>query len=139
MKDTETRRKVYGYGFMSSGLLLGLVGLFVMWAPDIISGTTAKLALTLFLTLCLSSVLFVLTFVNDDERLSKKVVYIIGACAIALSAILLGEIWFDILENTILGKITVTLVMIAGLAAFVLAVWDDFFESKRLKDENYLD
>lgn len=138
-KDVILRRKLYGFIFMGSGLLLGAVGLFVMWAPDMINGTMLKLSLTFLLTLCLSSVLFVLTFTGDDEKLSKKIVYLIGACALALSAILISEIWFDIFEDTMLGKIIITLSVVAGLAAFVLAVWDDFFENKRLKDENYLD
>ncbi|MEM6780779.1 MAG: hypothetical protein AAF569_02835 [Pseudomonadota bacterium] len=139
MKDALERRKMYGIAFLMSGLALGGVGLLSMWMPDLVSTTTLKIIFSLIIAAALSCTLFMLTFANEDGKLPKKMSMIIGASSIALAAILFGEVWFDLFEKTLLGKLVVTLLVISALAGFVITVWEDFFESKKLKDEGYLD
>ena len=138
IQDTESRRKIYGITFLVSGLLLGLSGILVLWMPDTLDTGIINGILTLLIALAASSILFVLTFAQDD-KISKKAAFVIGACTFAIAGLLLGDIWFDWFENAFLGKASVSLFVIACLAGFVLTVWDDFFENKKLKDENYLD
>lgn len=133
----ENRRKAYAIGFLGSGFALAATGLFIVWSPDDWS-SVFNITLTLLVTLLSSAILFTLSF-SQDDRVSKKTVVIIGGCAIALAATLIAEIWFDIFEDSMLFQVVVTLLVIAGAAGFFLSVWDDFFENKKLKDENYLD
>jgi len=138
-KDAGGRRKIYALLFLFSGLALGAVGLLALWAPDFITSFIVKTVLTLVILAALSSVLFVLTFGSDNDKISQKMVLIIGICAVTLSLILIGETWFDLFEGTFLGKMIISLLGVGLLAGCVMAVWDDFFENKRLKDEHYLD
>lgn len=138
MNITE-RRKAYALTFLISGLALGGVGILALWAPDMISGTLGKVTLSLVVALATSATLFMLTFGSEEGKLTRKMVLIIGGCTVTISGILLGQIWFDFLEESVLGKIVLSLVCIGFLAGFVISVWEDFFENKKLKDENYLD
>ena len=139
MKNVNTRRKAYGVSFLISGLAVGGIGLLTLWTPDLISSVSMKIILTLIIVAALSAVLFMLTFANDEDMVPQKMSIVIGGCSVALSVILIGEIWFEWLEGVLLGKLVFTLLIIGGLAGFVMSVWEDFFESKRLKDEGYLD
>ena len=138
MKDVASRRKIYGIAFLISGLAMGGVGLMTLWAPDLISSFSMKLILTLVILAGLSSVLFMLTFAKE-EKIQKKMSLVIGACVLALSGILVAEIWLDVFNESLLGKLVISLLVIGVLAGFVMSVWEDFFESRRLKDEGYLD
>ena len=133
------RRKAYAMTFLVSGLALGGVGILALWAPDMISGTLGKITLTLVVALAASATLFMLTFGSEEDKITRKMVLIVGGCTVAITGILLGQIWFQFLEDSILGKIVVSLVVVCVLAGFVISVWDDFFENKKMKDENYLD
>jgi len=53
--------------------------------------------------------------------------------------LVLIQTWTSAFDGLIFGKIISTLVVVGLVAAFVMAVFDDFFENKKLKDENYLD
>lgn len=134
-----SQRKTYAGAFLLSGLTLGGVGILALWTPDLISGTLFKIILTLGVALAASATLFMLSFGSEEDKLTRKMTLVIGICSVAITALLVGQIWFRILEETMLGKLVATLIVICLLAGFVISVWDDFFENKRLKDENYLD
>jgi len=137
--DKEVRKKAYAATFLVSGLAIAAVGLSNIWYPDLISSTSLQIVLTLVLVAALSATLYMLTLNNCEELLSQKMSYVIGVCSVLITILLIGEIWFDFLENSMLGKLLVSLFIVAGVAGFVMAVWDDFFENKKLKDEGYLD
>lgn len=139
LRDITKRRNAYGTVFLISGLAIGCIGLLSLWMPDLFSSFLLKAILSCGVIAALSAVLLVMTFANQEDKLTKKMAFVIGVSSALLSIILIGQIWFSIFEGILLGKLAATLIVISMLAGFVLSVWDDFFESKRLKDENYLD
>ena len=137
--NVHLRRKSYAVTFLLSGVVLGGIGLLALWAPDIISGTTFKIILTLLVTFAASATLYMLSFGAEEDKVASKMTLLIGACTVGVAGLLIGQIWFDFLDGSLLGKAIATLTVVGFLAGFVISVWDDFFENKRLKDENYLD
>lgn len=139
MTSVNARRKAYGLTFLISGLVLGGVGIFALWVPELWNNTLLKALLTILVLSGLSAVLFLLTFANDEDKVPQRMSVIIGLCSVLLAGLVVGEIWFALLEDVVMGKIAFTLLIVAGLAGFVMSVWEDFFERRRLKEEGYLD
>lgn len=138
VKSPESRRNIYSYALLGSIGLIALVGLLNIWGAGIDSSVTVKIFASLAVVAGLSAFLYTLTF-NHDVKLVKKLGAFTGIAAAALSAVILAQIWFTAFNEVFFGKLTVTIVILGLLAAFIIAVFDDFFENKKLKDENYLD
>lgn len=138
VKTTESRRNIYSYALLGSIGLIALVGLLNIWGAGIDSSVTVKIFASLTVIAGLSAFLYTLTF-NHDVKIVKKLGVFTGFAAAALSAVILAQIWFSAFNEIFFGKLTVTIVILGLLAAFVIAVFDDFFENKKLKDDNYLD
>ena len=138
VKTAESRRNIYAYTLLGSVLAIALVGLLNIWDVGLDKSFTFKSITSLIVVAGLSVFLYTLTY-NHDKKLIKKLGFVIGIAATALSAMILGQIWFDLFKEVIFAKIAFTLVIIGLLAAFGIAMADDFFENKKLKDENYLD
>lgn len=141
-KDVEAnqskRRDIYAYTLLGSVLAIALVGILNIWNVGI-SGTMTYKSIASFVVIGgLSCFLYTLTY-NHDKKLVKKLGFITAIAAITLSAMILGQIWFDLFKEVIFAKIASTIIIIGLLAAFGIALSDDFFENKKLKDENYLD
>ena len=138
VKTTESRRNIYAYTLLGCVLAIALVGLLNIWEVGIDNSFTFKSITSLIVIAGLSGFLYTLTY-NHDKKLVKKLGIATGIAAVALSAVILGQIWFDLFQDIIFGKIAITLIIIGLLAAFGIAMSDDFFENKKLKDDNYLD
>ena len=138
VKTTQSRRNIYSYALLGSIGLIALVGLLNIWGAGIDSSVTVKIFASLTVIAGLSAFLYTLTF-NHDVKIVKKLGAFTGIAAAALSAVILAQIWFSAFNDIFFGKLTVTIVILGLLAAFAIAVFDDFFENKKLKDDNYLD
>lgn len=138
MKTPEKRRNIYAFTLLGCVCAIALVGLLNIWEVGISGTFTYKSIASLVVVAGLSGFLYTLTY-NHDKKLVKKLGTVVGIAAIALSAIILGQIWFDMFQDVLFGKMIFTLIIVGLLAAFGIAMADDFFESKKMKDENYLD
>lgn len=138
MKTAEQRQNIYAYTLLGSVLAIAVVGLLNVWGFGLGAGTTYKLIGSAVIVASLCTFLYTLTF-NHDIKLIEKLGKTTGVLASALSAIILAQIWFEAFQEAFFIKITVTIVILGALLAFVIAIFDDFFENKKLKDENYLD
>lgn len=138
VKTAESRRNIYAYTLLGCILAIAAVGLLNVWDVGIGESFTLKSITSLIVVAALSGFLYTLTY-NHDKKLVKKLGIVTGIAAVALSAMILGQIWLDLFKEVIFIKIAVTLVIVGLLAAFGIGMADDFFESKKLKDENYLD
>ena len=138
VKTAESRRNIYSYALLGSIGLIALIGLLNVWDAGIDSSTTMKSIGTFAVIAGLSGFLYTLTH-NHDVKIIKKLGNFTGVAAAALSGVIILQIWFNAFDEIFFGKITVTIVILGLLAAFVIAVFDDFFENKKMKDENYLD
>ncbi len=138
LKSPETRRNVYAYTLLVCVAAIAFVGILNIWGAGLSQTFTGKAILSLVVLAGLSGFLYTLTH-NHDVKLIKRLGNITGIIAIIISAMILGQIWLDLFKDIIFGKLIGTLVILGLIAAFCIAVFDDFFENKKLKDENYLD
>lgn len=134
----EKRRKFYAITVIASIVIISIIGLLSIWDVGLNANFTVKTVISLCILAVLSMFLYTLTY-NHDKKIVKQLGYITGIAATAISVLIMGQIWCDMLNEIIFGKIIVTLIIIGGLAGFGIAMSSDFFESKKLKDENYLD
>lgn len=138
LKDPEKRRKFYAYSLLGCVIAIAAIGLLNIWGIGPQDSTFYKIMLTLVIVATLSGFLYTLNF-GSDQKYSQKLVYLIGGAASLLSLLVIIQMWTTFMDGAIFGKTTLSLVVIGLLAAFVLALFDDFFENKKLKDDNYLD
>ena len=138
LPNTDKRSKAYAYTLMGCILAIAFIGLLGIWGLTPLDSSLYKLLASFVTVGALSGFLFTLN-AGTDKKISQRLVYIVGGSAIGLALIVLLQIWTSLLDESIFSRIVGTLVVIGLLAAFVMAVFDDFFENKKLKDENYLD
>lgn len=138
MKTPEKRRNIYAFTLLGCVCAIAFVGLLNIWDVGISGTLSYKSIASLVVVASLSGFLYTLTY-NHDKKLVKKLGTVTGVMAAALSVMILGQIWLDLFKEIIFGKLAFTFIIIGLLAAFGIAMADDFFESKKMKDENYLD
>jgi hypothetical protein len=136
--SAEKRRNLYAFTLLGCVFAIAIVGLLNIWNIGISGTLSYKFIASAVVLGGLSGFLYTLTY-NHDKRLVKKLGMITGIAAVALSAMILGQVWLDLFKGIVFGQIAFTLIIIGLLAAFGMAMSDDFFESKKMKDENYLD
>ncbi len=136
--DADKRSKAYAYTLLGCILAIAITGLLGIWGLAPLDSMIYKLLASFVTVGALSGFLFTLN-AETNKKISQRLVYIIGACAIILAILVLIQTWTSAFDELIFGKAVSTFVIIGLLAAFVMAVFDDFFENKKLKDENYLD
>lgn len=138
-KNIEKRRRTYS--FILFGCILGItsIGLLNVWSTSLLEATFYKTLGTLIIGVFLSALLYTLTFRDESEKTEKHLITIIGIASTLLAILFITQIWFDLLDGILFGKITITAVIVAVVAGFIITLKDDFFENKSLKDQNYLD
>ncbi|MAZ76766.1 MAG: hypothetical protein CMH31_05630 [Micavibrio sp.] len=135
----DKRRKAYSLTLIGCLLAITVIGLANVWSPNLLDATLYKVLGTLAIVMGLSGLLYTLTFRDGEEKTERSLVMIIGGVSTALAAMFIAQIWFEALGGILFGKLTTTGIIIAVLAGLIITLKDDFFENKRLKDENYLD
>lgn len=138
LTDPDNRRKVYAFSLLGCVLGLAIIGLMSIWNVGISESLTFKLIVTFIIMGALSVFLYALTYRHGEKKI-KLLGFVTGICAISLAGISLAQLWFTAFEKVFFGQLAVTLVIIGLIAAFFIAVFDDFFENRKMKDENYLD
>lgn len=138
LKDANKRGKTYAYTLLGCVLGIAVIGLSSIWGIGPQETTLFKLIASLIITGLLSAFLYTLN-VGSDKKYSQRLVYVVGGSAILLALLVILQMWTSFMDDVFFGKIASTLLVVGLLAAFVLAMFDDFFENKKLKDENYLD
>lgn len=135
----DKRRQAYSLTLIGCILAMTAIGLANVWSPNLMDATLYKVLGTLAIVMGLSCLLYTLTFRDGEEKTEKGLVMVIGGVSTALAAMFIAQIWFDALGGILFGKLTTTGIIIAVLAGLIITLKDDFFENKKLKDENYLD
>ena len=141
MVDTlEKRRKIYAYILLACILALAGIGIMGVWGMISFGDFSVlmKLIITFIIVGMLSGFLYTLSFQQEAET-RKYLVYISGVMGIALSGTILLQTWLQFFDETLFGRLILTFIVIGVISAFIIALFDDFFENKKLKDENYLD
>lgn len=137
-KDADKRGKTYAYTLLGCVMAIAFIGLLGIWGLAPLDSTLYKFIASFVTVGCLSGFLYTLNM-GSDKKYSQRLVYIVGSSAVALAVLVILQMWTSFMNDLFFGKIVSTLVVAGLLAAFIMAMFDDFFENKKLKDENYLD
>lgn len=71
----------------------------------------------------------------DNKRLLRCIVGVV----VLLGALAILQMWFDIFKDAVFIKVMVTLVIVGGVATFIIAVREDLAGDDQLKKDKYLD
>jgi uncharacterized membrane protein len=138
LANPDNRRKIYAVTLLVCVLGLAAVGLSKVWGINFSDSFLFKICLTFVIGSALSIFLYTLTYRHGDKKI-QRLGFFTGVCAATLSGVILLQIWFQAFNEAFFGKLSITLVVLGLIAAFIIAVFDDFFENKKMKEENYLD
>lgn len=143
-RSVDVRRRFYASTLLVCLIAIAGIGVVTLWAPDLISSTVMKTLATLGIVAGLSTVFYlyaseVSESFGKKSRLLGSLVSVTCGAAAALALLTICQIWGDVFDDETFVKLGVTVLVIGGMAAVIMAIWDDFFENNRLKDQNYLD
>ena len=74
----------------------------------------------------------------EKSDLKQKILKTFMALATVVALVIIGEIWFDILDNDLFVKILATIFVIGGLLVAYMIISDSMEENKKMKDDNYM-
>lgn len=138
LTNPDNRRKIYAFTLLGCVLGIAAIGLMSIWNVGISESLTFKSIISFITVGVLSVFLYTLTYRHGEKKV-RTLGFVTGICAIAFAGIAMMQLWFSAFEKVFFGQLSVTLVIVGLIAAFFIAVFDDFFENKKMKDENYLD
>jgi flagellar motor component MotA len=70
--------------------------------------------------------------------LKQKILKVFLGLVTLIALVVIGEIWFDILDSNLFVKILATIFVIGGLLVAYMIITDSMEENKKLKDDNYM-
>lgn len=126
---------------------LGLIGLGVLTVASILlyvwtDAMEGKLLWDILLTVAtLGGFIGFLVMVGFDAANTRYPIglKVLAVFAGALTLTVLAQVWFDAFEAVAFSKILLTEILLVGLISLIIIVKEDILQSKRLKDDNYLD
>jgi hypothetical protein len=132
------RGKVLFISLISVGCVAAVLGILQMWTSMMDVVIFGKIMVTLLVVGILSSFLMAVDYDLPGSR-TKIMLGVLVALALVATLLILLQIWFSLLAYHIFWKAAVTLIILAGLVAFILAAHEDFGTNKKLKDDNFID
>ncbi len=63
---------------------------------------------------------------------------VIGVTAVLIVAAIIAQMWFTVFADGVFWKLIVTLMLVGGLAGFLLAVRQDISAEKKMRDDKYI-
>lgn len=132
------RGKIFFWSLILMGIIAAVMGIVQMWWSPFGWDLFIKTLVTIIILGTLISFLIAIDYDLPGSK-GKFVLGILVLLAILGSSLVIGQIWWSFLAFEIFWKILVTLVIVTGLLAFIMAVSEDFGGNKKLKDEKYID
>lgn len=132
------RGKILFWSLLLIGAVTAIMGIAQMWWAPFGWEPFIKVLITLLILGTLFSFLIAIDYDYPGSR-GKLVLGFLVVLAATGSALILAQLWWQILAFGIFWKILVTMVIITGLLAFIMAVTEDFGTNKKLKDDKYID
>lgn len=130
--------KVLFISLISTGCIAALLGILQMWFSLMAPVMFGKVMITLAVLGTLASFLLAVDYDFPGSK-TKRMLAALVLLALTAAVLILGQVWLSWLAMSVFWKIIVTLVILAGLAAFILAAVEDFGTNKKLKDDNFID
>jgi hypothetical protein len=130
--------RILGIGLIGLGTVFVTLILGQMW----FSLFDTEIFVRLLITLGLAGLygLYIGMIWDDLEKSRyRKMLLSLGGFGLIAVLLILGQVWFEFLEGEIFVKLLISVTIVSALTSFIMAVREDFLESKHLKDENFLD
>ena len=132
------RSKVILGALLAVGVVSAVLALVQLWwspfSMVVFGKTLASAAIVGILTGFIAAVDIELTL--GKARLLLLALIIL---AVAAGGLTIAQMWWNVLEWQIFGKVIFTLAILIGLDAFMMAVSEDFGGTRKLKDDKYID
>lgn len=132
------RGKVLFVSLIAMGILAALLGVLQLWTTFMADDTFLKSMITILVLGTLSSFLMAVDYDLPGSK-SKTMLGILVVLSTIGAALILLQMWWELLSWSIFGKLMITIVIIGALVSFILVAHEDFGANKKLKDDNYID
>lgn len=134
----KIRGKILFYALMATGVLGAVLLLVQMWTEILEWDDFVKTLITLFISGGLISFLVAVDYDLPATR-SKILFGMLVALITAICGMIVGQLWWVGFQWGIFTKVVISLGIVTGLVAFILAITEDFGQNKNLRDKNYID
>lgn len=126
------------YALMATGIIGALLGMTQMWTEILEWDDFLKTLITLSI---IGSIISFLAAVDYDlPAVRSKILFgVLVALIVAISGMVVMQLWWVGFEWGVFAKIVVSLGILTGLIAFLLAVSEDFGQNAALREKNYID
>lgn len=130
--------KVLFISLIATGCIAAVLGILQMWFGMMGTVMFGKVMITLAVIGILASFLLAVDYDFPGSK-TKMMMGALVLLAFSAAALILGQVWFSWLAMSIFWKVAVTLIILTGLVAFILAAIEDFGTNKKLKDDHFID
>jgi hypothetical protein len=123
---------------IATGIIAAIIGLVQMWTEMISGELFSKSMISLVVVGITSAFLMAIQY---DVSSGKSRILLISVVVLGLTfaALCLLQLWIAPFEAALFTKLLLTLIIVFGLLAFVMAVKEDFGSEKKMRDDHYLD
>lgn len=130
--------KILFYALMATGVLGAILLLVQMWSEILEWDDFVKTLITLLIGGGLISFLVAVDY--DLPATQSRILFtILVALITAICGMVVVQLWWVGFQWGIFTKVVISLGIVTGLVAFILAVTEDFGQNKNLRDKNYID
>lgn len=134
----KIRSKILFYALMATGVVGALLLLVQMWTDILEWDDFVKTLITLSLAGGLLSFLIAVDYDMPATR-SKVLFALLVMLMTAICGMIIIQLWWVGFAWGLFAKAVLSLGILAGLVAFILAVSEDFGQNKSLRDQHYID
>lgn len=135
---TRDKVKILGVGLMALGGLMAALILTQMWVTHLPEAFVTRMIITIAIT-GLYGIYIAMVWDDADKSRHRTLLVSLGAFGGIATALILYQTWTEAIEWAMFVKILVSILILSGTVSFILAVREDFFDGKRLKDDDYID
>ena len=134
----KIRGKIMFYALMATGIVGALLGMVQMWTEVLEWDDFVKTLITLSV---IGSVISFMAAVDYDlPAVRSKILFgALVALIVSISGMVIMQLWWVGFEWGVFAKVVVSMGIMTGLIAFLLAVSEDFGQNAALREKNYID
>ena len=134
----KIRGNIMFYALMATGIVGALLGMVQMWTEVLEWDDFVKTLITLSV---IGSVISFMAAVDYDlPAVRSKILFgALVALIVSISGMVIMQLWWVGFEWGVFAKIVVSMGILTGLIAFLLAVSEDFGQNAALREKNYID
>lgn len=130
--------KTLGIGLIALAVLFAGLVLAEMWIPTFPEDVLIRALISLIVTGVYGIYLGMVWDDMEKSRHRAMLMSLGGFGGVGVVLILL-QTWGEVFAWDLFAKMMVSLIVVSGAVSFILGIREDFFNNKRLKDQDYID